>query len=209
MADFISEQSKFILDKFQIRKSKKQKEEFRTWLCQVLEAEGYRPAVNRFLAGVAHADSLTGSKALDHPFYTEEIDFFVRQFGFDYPVVHFNNGIHGVHLSAQDYTPLYEKTILWLKERFPASKLILATSTSILIGGRGMEINEERNRVIVEKNAVVRSLAEKYGLEVDDLYPSSLENPDWRGDDGYHFTQAGTDGQGRLVADVVRKALGR
>lgn len=45
MADFISEQSKFILDKFQIRKSKNQKEEFRTWLCQVLEAEGYRPAV--------------------------------------------------------------------------------------------------------------------------------------------------------------------
>lgn len=171
--------------------------------------EGYRPAVNKYLRGIAHADSLAGSKAVDHPFYTEEIDFFARQFGFAYPVIHFNNGIHGVHLSAEDYAPLYEEKLLWLKERFPESKLILATSTAILVGGKGMEIDEERNRVIIEKNKVVCRLAEKYGLEVNDLYASSLENPDWRGEDGYHFTPAGTDGQGRLVADVLVKALGR
>lgn len=45
MADFIGEQSRFLLDKLQIRKTKKQKEAFRVWLCEVLEREGYAPRV--------------------------------------------------------------------------------------------------------------------------------------------------------------------
>ena len=45
MADFICAHSRFLLDELQIRKSKKQKEGFRSWLCQVLEGEGYQPVV--------------------------------------------------------------------------------------------------------------------------------------------------------------------
>ena len=47
MADFIGVNSKVILDKFQIRKSNQQKEDFRTWLCHVLEEEGYQPVVEK------------------------------------------------------------------------------------------------------------------------------------------------------------------
>ncbi len=47
MADFIGAYSRFVLDKLQIRKTKKQKEEFRTWLCEVLEKEGYQPTVEK------------------------------------------------------------------------------------------------------------------------------------------------------------------
>ena len=43
----ISEPSNIILDKFQIRKSKKQKEAFRRWLCETLEREGYAPVVEK------------------------------------------------------------------------------------------------------------------------------------------------------------------
>lgn len=43
----ISEQSKTILENYQIRKTKTQKESFRTWLCETLEREGYIPVVEK------------------------------------------------------------------------------------------------------------------------------------------------------------------
>lgn len=54
MGDFIGKHSRFILDELQIRKSKKQKEGFRDWLCRVLEDEGYAPVVEK-------ARNMTGS----------------------------------------------------------------------------------------------------------------------------------------------------
>ena len=39
----ISKPSQTVLDRFQIRKTKKQKEQFRAWLCETLEREGYTP----------------------------------------------------------------------------------------------------------------------------------------------------------------------
>lgn len=47
MSAGISEQSRTILDKFQVRKSKQQKAAFRTWLCETLEQEGYAPVVEK------------------------------------------------------------------------------------------------------------------------------------------------------------------
>ena len=43
-------QSRKILDDFQIRKSRKQKEAFRTWLCEELKSAGYAPGVEKSFA---------------------------------------------------------------------------------------------------------------------------------------------------------------
>lgn len=43
----ISEQSKMILENYQIRKSKTQKENFRAWLCETLEREEYAPVAEK------------------------------------------------------------------------------------------------------------------------------------------------------------------
>ena len=41
----MTETSKTILDRFQVRKSRKQKAQFRDWLCGELNAAGYTPTV--------------------------------------------------------------------------------------------------------------------------------------------------------------------
>ena len=46
----MTEQSEKILSEMQVRKSRKQKEAFRAWLCGELEAAGYAPAVEKSLA---------------------------------------------------------------------------------------------------------------------------------------------------------------
>ncbi len=46
----MTEQSNKILDEMQVRKSRRQKAEFRAWLCGELEAAGYSPAVEKSFA---------------------------------------------------------------------------------------------------------------------------------------------------------------
>jgi len=164
---------------------------------------GYTIPVNEYLKGKVHADSLATSKALDHPFYCEEIDFFARQFGFEYQAVHFNNGLHGWHLSPAEYEKLYEEKVLWLKKRFPKAKIALATSTAVVFSGTDHRVNPEADEKVSAYNAAVRRIAQKHGLPVDDLYPSSAVREDWRGGDTHHFNQTGKNGQAKIVGDFL------
>lgn len=46
----LTEQSRKVLDDFQVRKSRKQKEAFRSWLCAELEKAGYTPGIEKGFA---------------------------------------------------------------------------------------------------------------------------------------------------------------
>lgn len=168
---------------------------------------GYTQPVNQHLQGALRADSIAGSKALDHPFYNEEIDLFARQFGFDYRLIHFNNGLHGFHLSAQEYGRLYEQKVIWLLERFPGARLTLATSTAVNVCGPEKTLHPEKNPVVLARNEKVWAIAEKYHLSVDDLYSAMLDKPQWRTEDGYHYNAEGTDAQGKIVSAFIRAQL--
>ena len=61
----MTEQSKKILSEMQVRKSRKQKEAFRAWLCGELEAAGYAPQVEEsFAARNVVAGDPEGAKVL-------------------------------------------------------------------------------------------------------------------------------------------------
>lgn len=165
---------------------------------------GYTIPVNAHLGEGVRADSIAGSKGLDHPFYNEEIDLFARQMGFEYRVIHLNNGLHGFHLSVEEYENLYEQKVRWLMERFPGAPLTLATSTAILEKGPEKRIDPVKNAVVLARNEAVWRIARKYGLPVDDLYSAMLDHPEWRSEDGYHFNEEGRREQGRLIAGFLR-----
>ena len=164
---------------------------------------GYTIPVNNELAGRVHVDSIATSKGLDHPFYNEEIDLFARQFGFEYQAIHFNNGLHGWHLSLEEYERLYDEKVLWLRKRFPTAKLALVTSTAVLDKGEERQIDAVKNERVIAMNEAVWRIAEKYGLPVDDLYPTSVANPDWRTTDGYHFNETGRMEQAKMVGKFL------
>lgn len=167
---------------------------------------GYTVPVNKHLDNVLRADSIAGSKALDHPVYNEEIDLFSRQFGFDYQLIHFNNGLHGWHLTTEEYGRLYEEKVVWLMKRYPSAKLVLATSTPLRVGG-GDSALKDQNALVLERNEKVWQVAKKYDLPVDDLYAAMVDHPEWQGADGTHFNENGTDAQGSLIAAFIRAQL--
>lgn len=63
MAACLSTQSKTVLDRFQIRKTKQQKEKFRSWLCETLEREGYAPRVETSKSLTANHNVVVGDPA--------------------------------------------------------------------------------------------------------------------------------------------------
>ncbi len=170
---------------------------------------GYTRLVNDQLKGIAHADSLATSKGLDHPYYEREIELFASQFEFDYRVIHFNNGLHAFHLSAEEYERLLDEKIGWLIGRFPKSKLMLTLCTPLVLDEADRPLDPTKNAVVLARNEAILRIAEKYNLPVDDLYTPMLNHPEWRNEgDAYHFMPEGREAQSKLIAGKISALLG-
>ena len=169
---------------------------------------GYRPFVHVNMGQEVCVNMLATSKAVDNPYFIPELDFALDQYGLQYDLIHFNNGLHGHHLSTQAYAEEYERVIRHLLERYPDAKLCLALSTPCSETDNIMVIKEDEDRTIRERNAVVVALADKYHVAVDDLYEAMLPHPEYHVEDGCHFTDEGREQQGRLIAEFIRRNLG-
>lgn len=159
---------------------------------------GYRRPVYERISDSLCAVTVSTSKALDNSSFFGEIKFIAREEGFDYSAVHFNNGLHGFHLSTAEYAELYEKAVRLLIEEFPDAAKVLATSTPYTSGGDNLSF-DEKNDIVKARNEVVFSVAEKYGLTVDDLYSVTVGNPGIKCGDGVHFHDEGYE----ILADSV------
>ena len=68
------------------------------------------------LKGEIHPDGFSSSKALDNPYLLESIKLFSKQSP-KYDAVYVNNGLHGWHLSAEEYEKyyfIYNNANFWL-----------------------------------------------------------------------------------------------
>ena len=146
-------------------------------------------------------DMLATSHALDDPAFRTELDYILGQNRYD--AIHFNNGLHGFHLAADEYERLYEETVRHIRKVCPGSRLILALSTPIT----KPEIPEEldpKNTVVLARNEAVRRIAERLSLPVNDLYGEVSGRPELRSADGYHYGEAGYAVLGGAVARAVK-----
>ena len=169
--------------------------------------EGYMHEVNRRLDGRMRADSITTSMALDREDFFEGIEWFIKGLKRKYAVVHFNNGLHGFHLSAEAYAQRYEEMVLRLLEAFPEAELVLASSTPVYLPGAERKVDEVKNGQVLERNKAAARIAEKYGLRQDDLYGLCAGKDDRRTDDGFHYSEKGRLEQAEQVARCLEECL--
>lgn len=165
---------------------------------------GYRHLTEEKLQGKYHVTAYSTSKALDNPYLAEEVEFVCRQDGCDYAVVHVNNGLHGWHLSEEDYERAYEAYLLRLRGMFPRARFILALSTPLMREDDPAEIDETKNAPVLRRNEAALRLARKLNMEVDDLYTAALSEKGLHCADAVHFTDHGYD----VLSDRVAKAIG-
>ncbi len=148
-----------------------------------------------------YVDNLATSKAIDNPFLYETIALTIRQES-ALAMVHFNNGLHGWHLSAEEYHRCYDALIGKLIKDFPEVIFILALSTPIR-NCRDLSLFADRNSEVLKRNAAVIKVAEKYSLPLNDLYSVIGDSYCYHYTDGVHFTDEGY----ALLSSAIEKKL--
>ncbi len=170
-------------------------------------ARAYRPRVNQLLKEAAYVDMLATSRAVDNPSFKSEIGYMLSQENFRYKVIHFNNGIHGLHLSVQEYQNGLEEAVEYIIENCGKARLILALSTPVTVEGRKEIINTGLTDKLVDRNNAMRLIGNKYNLTINDLYTPMLGKSEYRAGDGLHYNDEGENAQADIVAGKIMEFL--
>lgn len=169
-------------------------------------ANGYRHTVNSAAGGDFFANVYATSKALDHPDFRRELSHMWAQNGYAYSLIQFNNGLHGWHLSVEEYARLYEAAVAHIRWSQPDAHLVIALSTPVFLPHTTTP-DPDKNEQVRRRNEAAAEIAAKYQASVNDLYTAMWDRPDLRLPDGYHYNEAGTVYQGETVAACIRKLL--
>ncbi len=166
---------------------------------------GYRGRVNALLAGEIYVDGFGSSKAVDNPYFERSLALCVEQSGCS--LMLFNNGLHGWHLSAEEYETHYRELVKALVERYPDKKLVLMLTTPMRKNGNLSEPDEERNRLIGARNAAARRVAKEFHLDVLDLYEVLADKDGSLWMDPCHLCADGYEMLAKLVTDCIRENI--
>ncbi len=141
---------------------------------------GIRGAWNKTDGIEWYYDNCATSKALDNPHLFSLVTGFGHQESYCDAIL-VNNGLHGWHLSVDEYANYYEKLLCGLKNEFPERRIFVVTTTCVTN-------SSSRNDTVKARNAAAVSLADKLGIDVIDVYPLSKKLTHT---DGVHFDAEG------------------
>ena len=163
---------------------------------------GYQEKVRELLRGICYVDYVATSYAIDSNLYNELISGFVRDSRYD--LIHFNHGLHGIHLSKRSYKSRVAKLLSKIGKE---TKIVLATSTLVYQEGN-KQLDTAWMKRVRERNAAVQEIASEQGYAIDDLYAVSVSVPrEYRYADGTHYLKEGYDLLAASVAETIRKGL--
>lgn len=154
---------------------------------------GIRRIATKLSHGKYLFDGIGTSKSLDNPFLPQTISLFAQQEG-KREVVLFNNGLHGFHLSNDEYAKYYQKIIEFLIAEFHNSQIAVVLTTFT-------EQEEPRKKIVYQRNIAAKKIANKFNLPIIDLYTVSMANKKQLAGDGIHLTD---EGYGILAKEILR-----
>ena len=158
-------------------------------------------------------DKLCGSRCAGDPVLTAEIDLATGSLnGYQYDMIHFNNGLHGgcndTQIPLETYKQGIRDIVAVLKCNQPQAKLVIVTSTYMSPkGDESFVIDEKMNAFVLERNAFLREFAAENGFALNDLYALTAGNSDFRQSDGIHFEKASAEKLAAHVADFIGNLL--
>ena len=156
---------------------------------------GTRHFANQVAKGTWLFDGFGTSKALDNPYFKKSLLCFMEQ-QVRCDAVLFNNGLHGWHLSEEEYKTQYRQMLEYL---------ITHTNAPIYIVSTTNDANDtDKNKRVIERNRIARKLADEFKFPYIDLYAISVANRGLHLEDGIHFTDQGY----ALLAENILKVIG-
>ena len=142
-------------------------------------------------------DGFGTSKAVDNPYFRKSLSLFLSQCQ-DYSAVLFNNGLHGWHLTEEEYKEYYKEMLIFLKENVKVPIFVLLTTND--------DIHPGTNDRVIVRNKYVTELAEELSLPVVDLYSVSVKYNDLHTPDKIHFTNEGYSKLAEEILNFIKNA---
>lgn len=162
----------------------------------------YQEKVRELLRGVCYVDYVATSYAIDVKIYNDLVYDFMTDS--DYTLIHFNHGLHGIHLPKRSYKSKLAKLLAKVDDNV---KILLATSTVVYKEGN-KRLDGVWMKRVKERNAAVCELASEKGYAIDDLYSVSVSIPkEYRYEDGTHYLEKGYAMLAEKVAECIRTEL--
>jgi len=162
--------------------------------------EAYQGQVAGLLAGKARSGYITTSLCVCDPAFDPMLRSALL-LG-PYAVIHFNNGLHGLGYTEEQYKAGYAKAIKTMRALQPQAKIILTLTTPLAPGSNKAFLNPRMDA----RNAIVRAIAKEDGLQVDDLHDLVTKNPGVHADP-YHYNGKGIKLQAEQVSAQVLDAI--
>ena len=125
---------------------------------------------------------------------------------YDHSIIHFNNGLHGWHLTNEQYRAGLEKYVKFLKsKRSRGCHLIFSTTTPYPSKEQGRKLDPVNNQVVIDRNRIAREIMNDNKIPVIDLY--ELMEPDLekysisKGD--LHFNKEGYEQLAKRISNEI------
>lgn len=150
---------------------------------------GYRTELTRLSEGQFHVDNFASSKSVDNPFFLESLALFIAQMPRCDSIL-LNNGLHGWHLTSDEYKVHYADLTAGLKKLSPSSGISLLLTTP-LCEEKHKRALHERNNLVCARNAAVLEIAAEYHIKTLDLYQPFYKQYRCFSKDGVHLTKRG------------------
>jgi len=164
----------------------------------------YYPVLSDLLKDKTYVSKYTTSKCIGDPVYIEQLKWFLKSNKFD--VISFNNGLHGIDFTLEQYTGDLLVVYRLFKKYQPEAKLIWVNTTARRIAHRTLEL-DSLNRQVIERNKVISAFAAEKRIPLADLYAISSDHPEYYQNDGIHFKPEGVREEAKEVKSLVLKVL--
>ncbi len=168
-------------------------------------SRGYRHIAAEVFDGKFYVDNYATSKGIDNPLLLKTIELAMEQEP-NCKVVHFNNGLHGWHLSEEEYHKHYDALIGELTAKYPDVQFIIGLSTPLRIKD-DVEKIDPRNERVIGRNCAAQEVAAKYNLPVTDLYGAISDTWKYHAADGVHLFDEGYAVLAKVIADKVFEVI--
>jgi hypothetical protein len=162
--------------------------------------KGYYNRVAKLLEQEVSCARFATSACVADPAFHKQLEAVLNHNSFS--VIHFNNGLHGVDYTQEEYQAGYEQALQTIREKLPSAKLVLALSTPLQSGSNKDFLNAQVNT----RNTIVQGLAEKYDAQINDLHSLSKDHPEYYRDP-YHYKPEAIRLQGQQVAKLIKPLL--
>lgn len=166
--------------------------------------ERYFPVVNKNLDGKIIVSKITTSKSMGDPYLIKQLDVLIARAKFD--IIFFNNGLHGVSYTPQEYAKYIPVVYKLLVRNNPKVKIVWINTTARRIAG-DLENFDRYNDDVNKRNEFVDKFCKSKNISMLDFSSLSINNQNYYTNDGIHLNPEGVNAQAEMITDLALKLM--